>query len=370
MTSSIPSRAGRTAGAADFISRVVRPEIRALSAYAVHKSEGMLKLDAMENPHAVPGAVRARMDAALARVPINRYPDGGAAATRRMLRRALDLPADLEMLLGNGSDELIQIVASTLARTGASMLAPDPSFVMYQRSALLAGMRFVGVSLRPDFSLDLPAMLAAIDREQPALIFIAYPNNPTGNLFAREDVQAILSAAPGLVVVDEAYYAFSDSSFLSDVARYPNLLLVRTVSKVGMAGLRLGYAIGAPEWIAELDKVRPPYNVNALTQAAAIELLADTAWIGEQASALRSERGRVETALQRLPGTRVFPTQTNFALVRVRDAGAVFEGLKARRILVKNVNGWHPLLENCLRITIGTHEENDALLAACAELCR
>jgi histidinol-phosphate aminotransferase len=370
MTSSSLPRAAATLGPADFVAKVVRPEIRGLSAYAVHKAEGMVKLDAMENPYAVPAPVRARMDAALARVAVNRYPDGGADAPRRVLRRALRVPTGAEVLLGNGSDELIQIITSTLATPGATMLAPDPSFVMYHRSALFAGMRFVGVRLKPDFSLDRPAMLEAIEREHPALVFIAYPNNPTGNLFARADIEAILSAAPGLVVVDEAYYAFSDASFLPEIARYPNLLLIRTVSKVGMAGLRLGYAVGAPEWIAELDKVRPPYNVNALTQAAAVELLADTAWIDEQAKAIRSERSRIEAAFERLSRTMVFPTQTNFVLVRVRDADAVFDGLKARRILVKNVNGWHPLLANCLRITIGTPEENDVLLAACNELCQ
>jgi histidinol-phosphate aminotransferase len=370
MSSPIASRARAAADPADFVAKVVRPEIRALSAYHVAKAEGMVKLDAMENPYPVPGPVRARMDAALGRVAINRYPDGGAAATRAALRRALAIPPRLGILLGNGSDELIQIVASALASPGAAMLSPDPSFVMYQRSALLAGMRFVGVPLRADFSLDRPAMLSAIEREQPALVFVAYPNNPTGNLFARDDVEAVLTAAPGLVVVDEAYYAFSDASFIADVESHPNLLLVRTVSKVGMAGLRLGYAVGAPEWIAELDKVRPPYNVNALTQGAAVELLSDTAWIDQQAQSIRSERTRVGAALSRLPGATVFPSGTNFVLVRLRDADKVFDGLKARRILVKNVNGWHPLLANCLRVTIGTPEENEALLSACNELCR
>jgi len=370
--SPLPSPAGgeEPRSAADFVARLVRPEIRALSAYAVPKAERMIKLDAMENPYALPGPVRARLDAALARVALNRYPDGGADAARLSLRRALAVPAGHGLLLGNGSDELIQIVASTLARPGATVLAPEPSFVMYRRSALFAGMRFVGVPLASDFSLDLPAMQEAIERERPALVFIAYPNNPTGNLFRAQDVEAVLRAAPGLVVVDEAYYAFADASFLPDIALYPNLLLLRTVSKVGMAGMRLGYAVAAPEWIAELDKVRPPYNVNALTQAAAVELLADTGWIAEQAKAIRSERSRLETAFRRMAGIAVFPTQTNFALVRVRDADAAFEGLRARRILVKNLHGWHPLLANCLRITVGTPEENDVLLAACAEACR
>jgi histidinol-phosphate aminotransferase len=366
-----PSARGRQqTGVAERVARVVRPEIREVSSYAVPKADGMVKLDAMENPYPLPASVRARLAAALAQVAVNRYPDGGADAVRDALRRRLEIPAECEVLLGNGSDELIQIIASALAGEGATMLAPDPSFVMYRRSALIAGMRFVGVALRDDFSLDLPAMLEAIEREHPALVFLAYPNNPTGNLFAARDVEAILSAAPGLVGVDEAYYAFADASFLSAAGRHANLLVLRTVSKVGMAGMRLGYAVAAPEWIAELDKVRPPYNVNSLTQAAALALLDDTGWISEQSAAIRAERARLESALDRLPGTTVFPTQTNFVLVRVRDANALSDGLRARRILIKNLHGWHPLLSNCLRITVGTPEENDVLLAACADLCR
>jgi len=362
----------RVAGlvAAELVARLVRPEIRALSAYAVPRAEGMIKLDAMENPYPLPAAARARLDAALARVAVNRYPDGEAGAAKAALARALRIPESQGMLLGNGSDELIQIITATLARPGAAMLAPEPSFVMYRTNALYAGMRFIGVPLERDFSLDLPATLAAIERERPALVFLAYPNNPTGNLFAARDVEAVLRASPGLVVVDEAYYAFAEASFLAHLSEHPNLLVLRTVSKVGMAGMRLGYAVAAPEWIAELNKVRAPYNVNALTQAAVVALLSEAGWIAEQAAAIRAERGRLESALARLPGTTVFPTQTNFVLVRVADANAVFEGLKARRILIKNLHAWHPLLANCLRITVGTPEENALLLAACTELCR
>jgi histidinol-phosphate aminotransferase len=365
-----PGEETLSGSAADFVARLVRPEIRALSAYPVAKAEGMVKLDAMENPYALPVSVRARLEAALSQVAINRYPDGGGDAAKAALCRALRIPEGQGVVLGNGSDELIQIITSALARPGAAMLAPEPSFVMYRRNALYAGMRFIAVPLAADLSLDLPAMRAALAREKPSLVFLAYPNNPTGNLFAAGDVEAVLRAAPGLVVVDEAYYAFAESSFLPRVAEYPNLLVLRTVSKVGMAGIRLGYAVAAPEWIAELDKVRAPYNVNALTQAAVVALLGDAGWIAEQASAIRAERTRLEKALARLPDTRVFPTQTNFVLIRVADANGMFEGLKARRILVKNLHSWHPLLANCLRITVGTPEENDLLLAACTEACR
>jgi histidinol-phosphate aminotransferase len=360
----------RTHSAAELVAAVVRPEIRALSAYAVAKAEGMIKLDAMENPYALPAAVRTRLGEALARVAINRYPDGAAEAAKGALRRAFSIPIDQGLLLANGSDELIQIITSALARPGAAMLVPEPSFVMYRMNALYTGMRFIGVPLGRDFMLDRAAMLATIEREDPSLVYLAYPNNPTGNLFAASDVEAVLRATRGLVVVDEAYYAFADGTFLPRVAEFANLLVLRTVSKVGMAGIRLGYAVAGPEWIAELNKVRQPYNVNALTQVAAEILLADTDWIAEQAAAIRSGRARLEAELKRLRGMTVFPTQTNFVLVRVTDANEMFEGLKARRILVKNLHGWHPLLANCLRITVGTTEENNLLLAALNELNR
>jgi len=356
--------------AEDLVAAVVRPEIRALSAYAVAKAEGMIKLDAMENPYALPAGARDLLDEALRRVPINRYPDGAADEAKAALAHALGIAPGQGLLLGNGSDELIQIITSALAQPGAAMLAPEPSFVMYRMNALYSGMRFVGVPLAADFSLDRATTLSAIERERPTLVYLAYPNNPTGNLFERGDIEAVLGATRGLVVVDEAYYAFADATFLPRVSEVPNLLVLRTLSKVGMAGIRLGYAVAAPAWIAELNKLRQPYNVNALTQAAVVALLADTSWIAEQAAAIRAARTRLETELGKLRGTTVFPTRTNFVLIRVADANGVFEGLRARRILVKNLHGWHPLLANCLRITVGTPRENELLLTACTELCR
>jgi len=350
--------------AAGIVAAVVRPEICALSAYTTASAEGMIKLDAMENPFPLPDAVRGRLGAALAQVAINRYPDIPADRVKRALVDAFGIPDTLGLMLGNGSDELIQLITLALARPGAAMLAPEPSFVMYRLNAIHAGMRFVGVPLASDFGLDRDAMLAAVERERPALTFLAYPNNPTGNLFSGDDVAAIVRASPGLVVVDEAYAAFADASFLPRIAEFPNLLVLRTLSKVGMAGIRLGYAIAAPEWIAQLNKLLAPYNVNAFTQAAAVALLADAGWMADQAATIRAERGRVAVALARLPGVTVFETQTNFLLARVPEADLLYDGLRQRRILVKNVHSWHPLLANCLRITVGTPRENDALLTA------
>jgi histidinol-phosphate aminotransferase len=348
---------------ADFVAAVVRPEIRALSAYVVARAEGMIKLDAMESPFPLPERLRASIAAAAAAVPVHRYPDGGGDAVKAALRAAMRIPEGLGLVLGNGSDELIQLIASAVAKPGATMLAPEPSFAMYRLNAIYAGMRYVGVPLAARFALDVGAMHAAIERERPALIFLAYPNNPTGNLFPASAVEGILRAAPGLVVVDEAYHAYAEATFLPRVAEFPNLLVLRTVSKIGMAGLRLGYAVAAPEWTTELDKVRQPYNLNALTQAVAPVLLAEGGLLAEQAAALKGERARLNAALGAVPGVEVFGTRTNFVLVRVSDAPGWFDAFRRAGILVKNLHGWHPLLENCLRITVGTPAENDALIA-------
>jgi histidinol-phosphate aminotransferase len=349
------------------IAATIRADVRALAHYPVALAEGWIKLDAMENPYPLPEGARQALAAALAAVAINRYPDGDAQALKTALRDSLRLDAQCALLIGNGSDELIQILTAAVAAPGAVVLAPEPSFVMYRRNAVVARARYVGVPLAADFSLDVDAMLAAIERERPALVWLAFPNNPTGNLFDVAGIERILRASPGLVAIDEAYYAFADASFLPRVLEFPNVIVVRTVSKIGMAGLRLGYAVGHPDWIGELEKIRPPYNVNSLTQAAVPLLLAHADEFARQAAAIRSERTRVDRALAALPGVRTFATQTNFVLARVPDAAAWHQTLRNAKILVKNLDGWHPLLARCLRITVGTPAENDALLATLAQ---
>lgn len=362
-----PSTRAGPVDAADVRSRVastIRADVRALSAYHVGRAEGLVKLDAMENPFALPEALRERLAGVLAEVPVNRYPDGAGDAVKDALARSLPLPEGAALVLGNGSDELIQLLTTAIAAPGACVLAPEPSFVMYRLNAQYANVRYVAVPLHADFSLDADAMLAAIARERPRLVWLAYPNNPTGNRFAPATIERILAAAPGLVVVDEAYYAFADDSFLPRVLEFENLVVVRTLSKIGLAGLRLGYAAAHPSWIAEIDKVRPPYNVNALTQAAVPVILAAADELARQATTIRSERGRLVQALAALRDVCVFPTETNFVLVRVPDADAWFSSLRNAGILVKNLHGYHPLTSQCLRITVGAPAENDALLAA------
>lgn len=346
---------------------LVREEVLAMKAYPVGDARGLVKLDAMENPYRLPPALAEEMGRVLATVAVNRYPDPAAPALKARLREAMGIPGSLGLLLGNGSDEVIQILSLALARPGAVVLAPEPSFVMYRLIASALGMRYVGVPLRADFTLDEAAMLAAVREHDPALVWIAYPNNPTGTLFPREAILRIAAAASGVVAVDEAYYAFSGgATLLPEIGRHPNLLLVRTVSKLGLAGLRLGLAAGPRAWIDELEKVRPPYNVNALTAAAAEFLLAHGEVFAAQTRALVEERGRLEAALDRLPGVARFPSAANFVLARVPDAPAAFEALKRSGILVRHFHGSHPLLAHCLRLTVGTPDENRKLIEALA----
>ncbi len=352
---------------AEVVARVratVRDDVRTMHAYAAPRADGLIKLDAMENPYPLPADVRANLAAAVANVAINRYPDATAEATKHALRKAFALGDGVDIVLGNGSDELIAMLTTMVARPGATIVAPEPSFVMYGISARLAGVRYVGVPLREDFALDADAMLAAIARERPALVWLAFPNNPTGNLFDVAAIEAVVREAPGLVAIDEAYYAFANRSFLLRAREFANVIVVRTVSKIGMAALRLGYAVGDPAWMRELEKLRPPYNINALTQAVAPLLLAEEELLAQQAHAICAERDRVAATLGALPRVKVWPTHTNFVLARFTDAISTFENLRRAGILVKNMHGTHPSLANCLRITVGTPDENDALLRA------
>ena len=343
---------------------LVRPEILALKAYPVAPSEGMVKLDAMENPYPLPPALRKELAEVLARVEVNRYPAPSPQKLREALARRMGVPEGMQLLLGNGSDELIQIVITALARPGAALMYPSPTFVMYSMGATFSGMKAVPVPLREDFSFDADAFIARMKAENPALVFIAYPNNPTGALYPEEDLIRTIRACRGLVVIDEAYHVFAGKTFMGRLGEFPNLVVLRTVSKLGLAGIRLGYLAGRPEWIEQFDKVRPPYNVSVLTQAAALFILEKLDVLEEQAARIRAEREPLGKSLAALKGVTVFPSQANFFLIRVPDAERTYEGLKQQNVLVRNLN---PGLRNCLRVTVGTPDENRILLTALRE---
>ncbi len=350
-------------------AELIRPEILALQAYPVADAQGLIKLDAMENPYSWPDELVTEWLATLRDTPLNRYPDSQARALVQQMRASLELPAEVELLLGNGSDELIQLLALTLAGAQGErrvVLAPEPSFVMYRMVATFTGLDYVGVPLRPDFSLDTAAMLHAIRTHRPALVFIAYPNNPTGNLFDTGALREIIAATPGLVVVDEAYGAFAEASFINALAEDDNLLLMRTLSKSGLAGLRLGYVLGAAHWLREIDKLRLPYNINVLTQRSVEFVLRHRAVLDMQAGWIRQARTELQAGLTQLPGIVTYPSQANFILFRVPEgqAGAVFNGLKYQGVLIKNLHPVGGLLHDCLRVTVGTSAENRRFLDA------
>jgi len=357
--------------AARRVAEWVRPEIRALSAYHVPDASGLIKLDAMENPYAWPDGLRTEWAELTRTLDVNRYPHPQAPALKEQLRVAMGVPEGAELLLGNGSDEIIQMIALALAGPDRTVLTVEPGFVMYRMIAVFAGMRYCGVPLRPDdFALDLPALLEAIARHRPAVVFIAQPNNPTGNRFDETALVEVIQAAPGLVVIDEAYAPFTDATLLPRVGEWPNLAVMRTVSKMGLAGLRLGYLAGPAAWLNEFDKVRLPYNINVLTQRAAELALRHKPVLDAQTEAIRAERGRLHAALAAIDGVTPYPSEANFILLRVPAgrARAIFEGLRARGVLVKSLDGAHPLLADCLRVTVGTPDENAAFVAALREV--
>ena len=352
------------------IKTTIRQDVQSTHAYAIQPSAGLVKLDAMENPFSLPPELQRELGERLSRVAINRYPVQCVADLAAALAVHVALPAGCRLMLGNGSDELIDLLSVACDVPGAAILAPLPGFVMYEMSARLRGLAFVGVPLSADFELDEAAMLAAIETHRPALTYIAYPNNPTANLFDDAVIDRIVAAVgrqSGLVVFDEAYQPFASRSWLQRMAAHEHVLVLRTLSKFGLAGVRIGYLCGAAALIDEIDKVRPPYNVGALNAEAALFALEHADEYGRQAALLRAEREKLLNALQLMPGVQPFPSQANMILVRVADAKRAFDGMKARGVLVKHIAGLHPLLANCLRLTVGTPDENALMLRAFQE---
>lgn len=379
-----PAAAGTVSPAqiAARVERHVRPDVQRMAAYHVADATDAIKLDAMENPWRLPGALQAELAQRLAALAINRYPSGNTyTALKQAIARHDGLDGIDGLVLGNGSDELISLLCQLVAQPGATIMAPAPSFVMYEMGARLAGVGFVPVPLRPDFSLDREAMLQAIETHRPALVFLAYPNNPTGNLFDADDVRAILQATDGLVVLDEAYAPFAGgASWLSQLQAWPNLAVMRTCSKWGLAGARIGYLASAPAWAAQLDKIRPPYNISVLDAETACFAFQHHADFDQQTRALCTERQTLVQRLQAMQGpqglSHVYPTAANFVLVRLAGgqgdgagpsrATRVAAAMRAAGVLIKDASRMHLALAECLRLTVGAPEENEAMLQALA----
>jgi histidinol-phosphate aminotransferase len=360
----------------------IRQDVQSMHAYAIQDSAGMVKLDAMENPYVLPAALQAQLGERLGRLAINRYPGARTEDLKAALRRYAQVPEGYGLMLGNGSDELISLLAMACDTpapagsgklSGGKILAPLPGFVMYAMSAQLQGLQFIGVPLTADFELDQSAMLAAIELEKPAITYIAYPNNPTANLWDEAVIKKTIAATAaygGMVVMDEAYQPFSSKSWMQQIHAAPeanaNVLLMRTLSKFGLAGVRLGYMTGPAALINEIDKLRPPYNISVLNCECALFALDNQAVFAAQAQEICAQRAMLLEAIAQLPGAQPLPSDANMFLVRVADAAKTFAGMRERGVLIKNVSSLHPLLANTLRISVGTPDENQQMLAALA----
>ena len=357
-------------GIETFVASILRSEVLSLSAYHVQDSTGLIKLDAMENPYPWPESMVDKWLKDLRKAKVNRYPDPSSGHLKAALRVNNNIPETADLMLGNGSDELIQIILMGVAGNDAVVLSPQPTFVMYRQIAISLGLKFVGVRLNEDdFSLDMAALSVAITKNNPKVIFLAFPNNPTGNAFSCEDMLEILRIAPGLVVVDEAYAPFTDASFMPRLREFPNLLVMRTLSKLGLAGLRLGYLAGHPAWISQFDKLRLPYNINVLTQQTVEFALSNQSVFDGQVKRIISDRELLASQLKRLP-VKVFTSQANFISFRLleKKADDVFGKLKNAGVLIKNLTPAGGALLNCLRVTVGTPYENQVFMKSLTKI--
>ena len=340
------------------IINLVRPAVRGLAAYHIDETSVRVKLDAMENPFVLPEGIRKEIGKAAQQALINRYPDPSAKKLKQAIARYWNMDRS-QMLLGNGSDELIQTI---ILAFGGPVLAPTPSFAMYEITGRALSQKVVTVPLTNEFDLDAEAVIAAAKRSKAKVIFLACPNNPTGNRFSDRAVRKVLEQTNAVVVLDEAYYSFSGKTHLPFLKKHPNMIILRTISKIGLAGLRVGVLTASKEIVGELNKIRLPYNINTLSQAAGLVALKHASTLNKQISLLISERIKLYNALLRTPGVTPFPSETNFILLWVeKDATKVFLALKKRGILVKNLDRPGPL-KNCLRVTIGTPAENEDFL--------
>jgi histidinol-phosphate aminotransferase len=341
------------------IRRFIRPNIAALKAYQAKDIPCRVKLDANESPYGFDNAWKA-----LKSIRTNRYPDPEALSLKKLIARELRIKPEM-ILQGNGSDELIYYL---IAAIGGPVLYPVPTFSMYGIIAQALNQKKTAVPLDEQFDLDMKRMLSAIRKEKPRLIFLSSPNNPTGNCFSSDRILKIIETAgsKSLVVVDEAYQPFaSEKGFLPLLRDYENLIILRTLSKIGLAGLRVGFLIAGEEIVREVNKVRLPFNLNALSQMLALEVLKDKNRLRNTIRSIISERDRLFTELSKIAGITTYPSEANFILFRVKDPDRICQELLKRGVLVRNMNG---VVDGCLRVTVGSPEENRIFIHALQDI--
>jgi histidinol-phosphate aminotransferase len=343
------------------LRRYLREDIAQLEPYIVQRYPDLIKMDANENPFDLPPELKEMICLAFRKTPTNRYPDGDALELRKAIAERSFVELD-QIVMGNGSDELIGHIVTLFASSQAKVVYPVPTFSMYGIISRSLGVQTGEVPLDESFDVDLDRMMEELDG-RPNILFLSYPNNPTGNCFDEKAILALLERDDTLVVVDEAYFEFSGKSFLPMLDRFDNLVILRTFSKAyGLAGLRVGYMIADVSLAEQVNKVRLPYNLNVLSQMAALKALAFEQEMAERIQLIISERDRLSREMSGIEGVRPFPSEANFILFRVSDASRCFQGLIDRGILIRNLDSGP--LRGCLRVTVGTPRQNDLFLEA------
>ena len=336
-------------------------KVKNLKAYQVETLEEGIKLHANENPYSTSSELKSLILAHLENLDLNRYPDPDCKSLKKAISNRLGVSTD-QLVIGNGSDELIQHLMQVFCDDGDTVAFPEPTFAMYSILAKGMGLNTQTFELNSKWDFEAESIMEKLTSSHARIVFISYPNNPTGNCFSRTEIQKLIENFEGVVVLDEAYYDFSGHTFINQMNDHNNLVILRSLSKIGLAGLRVGYGIFPRVLVDAINKIRLPYNSNSVTQLAATELLNNFSLVQKQIDSIKKERIRLLKELAKIKSINTYPSDSNFILFQATKNGEnVFRNLMENRILIRNL-GSHPMLKNCLRVTIGTKEENDQFL--------
>lgn len=341
--------------------QLVRENIKGLKAYQVENLDKGTKLHANENPYPPSPELLKKIFERLDELELNRYPDPDCGELKKAIAKKTGALPE-QIIVGNGSDELIQYLMQVLCNEGDTVAFPDPTFAMYGITARCLGLNPASFPLNDNWDFEAKSALQCLAENKARLVFISYPNNPTGNCFSEKEIQRLIEQFEGIVVLDEAYHDFAGKSFIDQMGKHNNLVILRSLSKIGLAGLRLGYGIFPTVLAEQVNKVRLPYNSNSISQWVATELLNDFTHVQNQIHSIVKERDRLIVELSKLSSINVYPSNSNFILFRAPAGGEkLFDDLKKNGTLLRNLNS-HPRLKNCLRVTVGTPKENDQFL--------
>ena len=348
------------------IENLLREEIKGFKNYEVQNIHNRYKMDANETPFELPEEVIENIQEIVKYSQVNLYPDPNAEKLKEELAQYLKVvPANI--FVGNGSDEIIHLIMLAFVNKGDVVVYPHPSFTMYSVYSKIAGAVEIPVKLEEDYTYDVGSFTEVIEKYKPKLVFLCNPNNPTGSVIERENIIKIIQKTHGIVVVDEAYFEFYGNTIVDAINKFENLIVLRTLSKAfGLAGLRVGYAVADENILKYLNLVKSPYNINSLSQVIALKVLR-TDVLKERINYILEERERLIKELGKIPGVKVYPSKTNFILVKFKDADYVYKGLLERGILLRDFSKVEGL-EGALRITVSSREANDYLINGLKEL--